>query len=440
MKMASFNEKIYSWFSKNELEKNSKFLDSINCYSLENFKQRLILERRRAERFNIRSAIIIFTLKPNERTNNYKIKSRAKTLLQILCSNLRETDAVTFYNFEKILILLPDTDLHGARYVCNILYKQINTSLLSQNEEMRFLVKNMEIEILSFPEKVTDEKLEQYVPLGQNKSSYNTSSKPLSNINMSNLTDLEDQNSPVIFNNCSDGASIVLNIVNTPFIDKQVMTHYFLIAQKGIKQIFDFVAAWLLLIGLMPLLLIISLLIKLTSSGPVLYKQRRIGYNGKEFLFYKFRSMYNNNDDRIHKEYIKKLIAGKIDEINNGSEDNPEFKLKNDSRITSIGKFIRKTSIDELPQLWNVIKGDMSMIGPRPPIPYEVEAYKTWHYRRIIEVKPGITGLWQVKGRNQTTFDDMVRFDIQYVKNWTLWLDFKILLGTFTVFFNTTGS
>jgi len=140
--------------------------------------------------------------------------------------------------------------------------------------------------------------------------------------------------------------------------------------------------------------------------------------------------MYVNGDDRIHREYVTNLIKGNLDKINKGDEEKPLYKMIDDPRITPVGKIIRKTSIDELPQFFNVLKGEMSLVGPRPPIPYEVEKYEPWHLRRILEVKPGITGLWQVDGRSKTSFDDMVRLDLRYVQNWSLWLDLKILLKT----------
>ena len=136
---------------------------------------------------------------------------------------------------------------------------------------------------------------------------------------------------------------------------------------------------------------------------------------------------------------MEKLIQNKTNEINNGSENEPHFKIKNDSRITPIGKLIRKTSIDELPQLWNVLVGDMSLVGPRPPIPYEVKVYENWHYRRILDVKPGVSGLWQVSGRNKTTFNEMVILDIKYLENWSLILDLKILLKTAKAVFKAEG-
>jgi lipopolysaccharide/colanic/teichoic acid biosynthesis glycosyltransferase len=136
------------------------------------------------------------------------------------------------------------------------------------------------------------------------------------------------------------------------------------------------------------------------------------------------------NDPRIHREYVRKFIAGKADPAGVGDNQNVVYKIQDDPRVTRVGKFLRKTSLDELPQFINVLKGEMSLVGPRPPIPYELEAYQIWHRRRVLEAKPGITGLWQVNGRSRLKFDDMVRLDLQYAKTWSLWLDIKILLQT----------
>jgi lipopolysaccharide/colanic/teichoic acid biosynthesis glycosyltransferase len=175
---------------------------------------------------------------------------------------------------------------------------------------------------------------------------------------------------------------------------------------------------------------VLAFLIKLTSKGPVLFRQERIGQYGVPFKFLKFRSMTVSNDTAIHKEYVQKFIAGKVGPDDPGGKAGTNFKITNDPRVTWIGKIIRRASIDELPQFWNVLMGDMSLVGPRPPIRYEMEAYDTWHRRRLVEIKPGITGLWQVQGRSRTTFDDMVRLDLRYSKTWTPLMDAKILLQT----------
>ena len=191
-----------------------------------------------------------------------------------------------------------------------------------------------------------------------------------------------------------------------------------------LKRLVDIVGSLGALLFLSPLLLVISALIKLTSRGPVLFKQRRLGKFAKEFTFLKFRSMYVDNNPEIHKTYVRDLIRQKI------KEESGVYKIKNDPRITPLGRFLRKSSLDELPQLLNVLKGDMSLVGPRPPIPYEFECYELWHRRRVLEAKPGVTGLWQVNGRSRTTFDEMVRLDLRYVRDRSLWLDFRIILQT----------
>jgi exopolysaccharide biosynthesis polyprenyl glycosylphosphotransferase len=193
----------------------------------------------------------------------------------------------------------------------------------------------------------------------------------------------------------------------------------------------DLIIASAALMLLSPLWLLIALLIKLDSRGPVFYKQERVGMDGRVFLFYKFRSMHVGSDDAPHREYQRAYINGRPDS-NLGDDDRPVFKLRADERITRIGKLLRKTSLDELPQLFNVVRGDMSIVGPRPPIPYEVENYQLWHRKRL-DMKPGITGLWQVSGRNRLSFDEMVRMDLYYIENWSLLLDIKIILQTLPV-------
>lgn len=203
-----------------------------------------------------------------------------------------------------------------------------------------------------------------------------------------------------------------------------------------IKRLMDICFSFFGLIVLMPMLALLAFLVKVTSKGPAFFKQKRIGYRGKVFTFLKFRSMKEDNDNGIHKAYMEKLIAGETDQINNGTDDNPVYKIADDPRITKVGKFLRKTSLDEIPQLLNVLKGDMSMVGPRPPISYEVDAYKTWHLRRITEVHPGVTGMWQVYGRNKTTFDEMVRLDLQYVRERSIMLDLKLIIKTILMIFD----
>jgi exopolysaccharide biosynthesis polyprenyl glycosylphosphotransferase len=200
---------------------------------------------------------------------------------------------------------------------------------------------------------------------------------------------------------------------------------------RVIKRTSDLVIASLASLALLPFWLLFALLIKLDSKGPVFYKQERVGMDGRVFLFYKFRTMRPNADDATHREFQRRYIAGQS-EVKPGSDGRPVYKLQTDPRITGVGRWLRRLSLDELPQLLNVLHGDMSVVGPRPPIPYEVESYELWHRKRL-DMKPGMTGLWQVSGRNRLPFDEMVRLDLFYIENWSLLLDLKIILRTLPV-------
>jgi lipopolysaccharide/colanic/teichoic acid biosynthesis glycosyltransferase len=212
------------------------------------------------------------------------------------------------------------------------------------------------------------------------------------------------------------------------------------------KRIIDVALAGCLLVVLFPLMLLIAALIKLDSRGPVLFTQKRIGVKRRtkagrvmwvlqDFQFYKFRSMVRNADPSCHKAYIKSFREGRITKGTNSTR----FKLVNDSRVTHLGRILRKVSLDELPQLFNVLKGDMSLVGPRPVLDYEVSLYDDDHFERFCAI-PGITGLWQATGRSQVPFQEMIRLDIQYVRHFSLWLDLKILLLTVPAVFACRGA
>jgi len=186
-----------------------------------------------------------------------------------------------------------------------------------------------------------------------------------------------------------------------------------------------------ILITLVPLLSIIALLIAFESPGPVLFRQKRLGKNGKAFLIYKFRSMFHNGDQSIHKNFIAQALK-------NPSGKPIEYRIKNDPRITRVGKWLRKLSLDELPQFLNVLKGDMNIVGPRPLLTYEAEYFQDWHWQRLI-IKPGITGLYQVSARGRVPFDEMVKKDIEYIRQRTLWLDLKLILLTVRAILERTG-
>jgi lipopolysaccharide/colanic/teichoic acid biosynthesis glycosyltransferase len=205
------------------------------------------------------------------------------------------------------------------------------------------------------------------------------------------------------------------------------------------KRVFDVVMAFLLLVLLSPLMALIALLIKLDSPGPVLFVQTRVGarrrrsregrtvWEIQHFQFFKFRSMYADADQSLHEEHIHAFVNGTLD----AAEDGAAFKLKADPRITRMGHILRRTSMDELPQLFNVLKGEMSLVGPRPVPTYEVAEYDRPHYERLAAL-PGITGLWQVKGRGMSTFEEMMEMDIDYVRHSSLLSDIKIMFSTVT--------
>ena len=189
-----------------------------------------------------------------------------------------------------------------------------------------------------------------------------------------------------------------------------------------IKRTIDIVCSFVGILVLSPLFIIIAIIIKFTSKGPVFFSQKRVGRNGKEFDMYKFRSMVVNAEELKEKLAAQNEMSG------------PMFKMKDDPRVTKVGKFIRKTSLDELPQLWNILKGDMSLVGPRPSLPKEVAQLDEWMYKRL-EVKPGLTCYWQVSGRNNIDFEDWMKLDIKYVEERNFWIDIKLIFKTVFVLF-----
>lgn len=226
----------------------------------------------------------------------------------------------------------------------------------------------------------------------------------------------------------------------SPYFSEQTLTR---VRNKQLyfqcKRFMDVVLSVLFLLLGFPFLLLIALLIKLDSPGPVLFKQERMalrkGSEAEEkpqlatFVMYKFRTMHNNSAPGVHKQFMKALIRGDEHGLARLKRNPAVNKLSNDRRITRVGKVLRRTNLDELPQLWNVLRGEMSLVGPRPPLPYEIAEYEPQHWKRL-ETVPGCVGLWQVSGWNTLNFDEMVELDISYIEHQSLWLDLKILLKT----------
>ena len=206
--------------------------------------------------------------------------------------------------------------------------------------------------------------------------------------------------------------------------------------ERWAKRAIDIVFSLAVLIVGAPFLLAIAAIVKFSSPGPVLFRQVRLGRNGEPFCFYKFRSMHHDNDDEVHRRFCEEFINGQGHVEDEGQR---VFKMVQDPRVTPIGRFLRRTSLDELPQFWNVLRGEMSLVGPRPPISYEIEHYQDWHKDRL-RVRPGLTGLWQVSGRSQVGFDEMVMLDLHYISEWNLMLDLRIIARTIPVMVRGDGA
>jgi lipopolysaccharide/colanic/teichoic acid biosynthesis glycosyltransferase len=228
---------------------------------------------------------------------------------------------------------------------------------------------------------------------------------------------------------------------DAPYLEKN--TQAALLPSKiyhAAKRTLDVALSLVALVLLSPLSALIAAWIKIDSPGPVFFRQTRLGLGGKPFTFYKFRTMQHNCDSHVHQHYVQALIRNEpTSALGEGTTAPGSYKLVQDMRITHVGALLRKTSLDEIPQLFNVLKGEMSLVGPRPPLPYEVEVYQEWHKRRL-DVLPGMTGLWQVQGRSRVSFDEMVRMDLDYAAQCSLWLDIKIMILTIPAVVTGSGA
>jgi lipopolysaccharide/colanic/teichoic acid biosynthesis glycosyltransferase len=331
------------------------------------FKRLLLLERRRAERTGSRFALMLVDMEELSSKLNAGVMEE---IGRAIGSTMRETDVIGWYRNSAVLGVILTT-LNGAgRQTLESVVIERTRAVLSRHSAAAS-AEHIWISCHIFPD---DENT------GRKPSEHGFSAGP----------DTKG----------TDGRSATL------------------------KRVVDVSGSVVALLVLSPVFLSIAVLIKATSKGPVFFRQKRIGQAGTEFTFLKFRSMHVNSDPAIHQEYVRKLISQEL------TEADGTYKIKNDPRVTPIGRFLRKSSLDELPQFINVLKGEMSLVGPRPPIPYEFENYSLWHRRRILEARPGLTGVWQVAGRSRTTFDEMVRMDLRYIREQSLWLDVKILFKT----------
>lgn len=339
------------------------------------FSKMLSVERKRAERSSRGFVLMLL-----ETSSLLKIRdhSALRQVLQALSNSIRETDIQGWYKADSVIgIIFTDVAVSSGAAVANALLEKI-TVVLGKTLRIE-QIKQVRISFHVFPE-------------------------------------VAEQ----------DGSGGELD----PLLYPELIDSSPRAISRVVKRSMD-VAGSLLALGLSsPFLVAIAATIKLTSPGPILFRQQRIGQGGKRFTFFKFRSMHAANDSAIHREYVKQLITGVAAAQPAGTTNTTVYKLTNDPRVTPFGKFLRRSSLDELPQLLNVLRGDMSLVGPRPPVPYEFDCYQAWHRRRLVAVKPGITGIWQVEGRSRVKFDGMVRLDLTYARSWSPWLDLKILWRT----------
>ncbi len=336
-----------------------------NIKSFNEFQKAIVRERYLSDRNNHGFSLVKFSVNECDCTQCISFDR----LAEYISNRKREVDIMGWHGNEsyEMSVLLPDTDNAGAKTFTKHIANDLNLSPSCVN-----------FNISTYP--------------SDNWSDFKNPA-PASEISYSSITD--------------DAYSTVVMDADLPLW----------------KRSLDIFGSFAGLMILAPLFAAVALLIKIVSPGPVFFTQTRVGRFGKTFQFYKFRTMHHNNDDSVHASYLKELIHSDED------DEKPMLKIQNDNRIIPFGNVLRKSCIDELPQLFNVLKGEMSLVGPRPCIPYEAKEYLRWHARRF-DVIPGMTGRWQVNGKNKTTFKEMIRLDIQYALNATLWSDLAILFKT----------
>lgn len=351
--------------------------DNRYVLSEESFRRTISVERKRTERS--RKPFLLMLLDMGREFPTQNDQKILKEIASMLVSNTRETDVVGWYRKSaEIGVMFTELSIEDRKAVLSTMLNRISANLAEHLTLQQF--NQISISFHMFPE----------------EWDCDTPQRPS---NPTLYPDLETRDDARRF-------------------------------ARTVKRMMDVAGSVLALLIFSPLFLVIAAAVKLTSKGPIFYRQQRVGQYGQPFEFLKFRSMVAGNDASSHREYVRKLIAGTAERKPSEGDAQGVFKLTNDPRITPLGAFLRRSSLDELPQFLNVLRGDMSLVGPRPPISYEVEAYDLWHRRRLLEAKPGITGLWQVNGRNRVEFDEMVRLDLIYAKTWSPWMDMKILLRT----------
>lgn len=381
--------------------------------SVEQFRAILERERARADRNEHQFSVVVFDIVGTEANI-----AETQRLARVLTKRIRFTDQLGWFDSHRIGILLPETPVSGA-------WKLADDACIALSADAT----PPECNVYTYPSRPSDNHhghsdhlhIEDIYPKRKTAASRSFSTSAKQGPDEQSLSDIEEARS---------GQMHQTREIAEP------MQRLFWRPLPLWKRAMDVVGASLCLVIFSPLMLLIALIIKSVSPGPVFFKQNRAGYGGRPFTMWKFRTMELGVDTSTHQEYVSGLIRSS----GHSCERKPMIKLSNESQVIPLGRILRRTYIDELPQLINVLRGEMSLVGPRPPILYELVEYLTWHYKRI-DVVPGMTGLWQVSGKNRLTFDEMMRLDIQYWRKRSLWLDIRILLTTpFAIIFQVKDS
>ena len=363
-------------------EQDAPFGDAL---PLTDFLKDMEREKRRSDRCKAPLSLALYQLDGDAR--------RTMAFLEFVHRITRETDIIGHVGNDLIALLCPDTDAAGIR------------SVLRKIDESAQGLAFKRVAVVTHPDVLFDK-----------------------------IRDGELTGDP---SRQADGRADAIRLAPAFVSDRPERNRH----GYALKRSIDLAGALAGIVLLSPLMLLAAAAVALTSRGPIIFRQTRLGQGGRPFTFYKFRSMVANGDDRIHRAFVAGLIDGEPDRREPGADAEERlYKLTSDPRITTVGRFIRKTSIDELPQLFNVLKGDMSLVGPRPPIPYEAARYQAWHLRRLLSAKPGLTGLWQVEGRSKVSFNEMVRMDLRYIRDCSLELDLRILMKTVKVVLRCEGA
>ena len=383
--------------------KSRKSLSSI--HSAVQFHAILEREKARAERNSHQFSLVLFEV--SEVRGNV---SQMRYFARSLANRIRWTDEVGWFNEESIGVLLPETSVVGAERFAECVCEMVTSKCprpeytICTYPSASFPNGNGHSAQLNFAD---------LYPQWRTRISHDFSTSARHDDREGNICDVAKHSADIT---PDDSTSLE---EHEPFFFQWI--HIW-------KRAIDVLGSIIALVFFSPLFLLVSLLIKFVSEGPVFFKQQRVGLKGQKFTMWKFRTYKVNASITEHKQYVTELISG-AGQNSTTSEKKPMIKLDDHDKRIPFGKMLRKMCIDELPQLINVFRGEMSLVGPRPPIAYEVEQYLPWHHRRF-DVLPGMTGLWQVSGKNRLTFNEMVRLDIRYSRERSFWLDMKIILKT----------